>query len=166
MFFCIYLRTNSDLCHLQLNWLVFITEMKSVYSAVLTGSLNKAVCTSPFMGKIDLVCKDQFLINESPWMPLRYFRFLYLIDLILMYHVLWYVAKYFSVFEADRLVQKCGHLLSNAKCLGLNRWYGIEKELILIPHIKFTLSFFSQLYRASDTVKSFCLSSCSTIRFL
>jgi hypothetical protein len=31
------------LCHLQ-HKLVFITEMKSVYSAVQTGSLNKAVC--------------------------------------------------------------------------------------------------------------------------
>ena len=29
-----------------INWLVFITEMKSVYSAVRTGSLNKAVCAS------------------------------------------------------------------------------------------------------------------------
>ena len=28
----------------SINWLVFITEMKSVYSAVRTGSLNKAVC--------------------------------------------------------------------------------------------------------------------------
>jgi len=38
--FCIYLGTNSDLCH-AINWLVFfITEMKSVYSAVRTGSLN------------------------------------------------------------------------------------------------------------------------------
>ena len=27
-----------------INWLVFITEMKSVYCAVRTGSLNKAVC--------------------------------------------------------------------------------------------------------------------------
>jgi len=99
--FCIYLRTNSDLCHLQhkligfynrdltlyspvvtictasitfnnctlwphtefmcfvfiweqtatcatysINWLVFITQMKSVYSAVRTGSLNKAVRAS------------------------------------------------------------------------------------------------------------------------
>ena len=30
----------------SINWLVFITEMKSVYCAVRTGSLNKAVCTS------------------------------------------------------------------------------------------------------------------------
>ena len=97
-----YLRTNSDLCHLQhkligfynrdekclqrgtdwvfkysslrfvfkwsifmcfvfiweqtatcatynINWLVFIAEMKSVYCAVPTGSLNKAVCASSSM---------------------------------------------------------------------------------------------------------------------
>jgi hypothetical protein len=30
----------------SINWLVFITEMKSVYSAVRTGPLNKAVCAS------------------------------------------------------------------------------------------------------------------------
>ena len=28
----------------SMNWLVFITEMKSVYSAVRTGALNIAVC--------------------------------------------------------------------------------------------------------------------------
>ena len=32
------------------NWLVFIIEMKSVYSAVRTGSLNKAVCASSLKG--------------------------------------------------------------------------------------------------------------------
>jgi len=30
--------------------LVFITEMKSVYSAVWTGALNKAVCASSLNG--------------------------------------------------------------------------------------------------------------------
>ena len=30
----------------SINWLVFITEKKSVYYAVWTGSLNKAVCAS------------------------------------------------------------------------------------------------------------------------
>ena len=34
----------------SINWLVFITEMKSVYSAVRTGSLNKAVCASSLKG--------------------------------------------------------------------------------------------------------------------
>ena len=33
-----------------INWLVFITEMKSVYSAVRTGSVNKAVCASSLKG--------------------------------------------------------------------------------------------------------------------
>jgi len=36
----------------NINWLVFITEMKSVYSAVRTGSLNKAVCASSVKGYI------------------------------------------------------------------------------------------------------------------
>ena len=34
----------------SINWLVFITEMKSVYSAVRTGSLNKAVLHFVFKG--------------------------------------------------------------------------------------------------------------------
>jgi hypothetical protein len=33
-----------------INWLVFITDMKSVYSAVSTGPLNKAVCSSSLKG--------------------------------------------------------------------------------------------------------------------
>ena len=33
--------------------MVFITEMKSVYSAVRTGSLNKAVCASSLEGYND-----------------------------------------------------------------------------------------------------------------
>jgi hypothetical protein len=34
----------------SINWLVFITEIKSVYSAVRTGSLNKAFCASSLNG--------------------------------------------------------------------------------------------------------------------
>jgi hypothetical protein len=34
----------------SINWLVFITEMNSVYCAVQTGSLNKAVCASSLKG--------------------------------------------------------------------------------------------------------------------
>ena len=33
----------------SINWLVFITEMKSIYSAVRTGYLNKAVCASSLL---------------------------------------------------------------------------------------------------------------------
>ena len=33
------------------NWLVFVTDMKSVYCAVRTRSLNKAVCASYLKGK-------------------------------------------------------------------------------------------------------------------
>ena len=48
--FCIYLKTNSDLGHLQHKLICFITEMKSVYCAVRTGSLNKAVSASSLKG--------------------------------------------------------------------------------------------------------------------
>jgi len=48
--FCIYLRQNSDLCHLQHKLIRFITEMKSVYCAVRSGSLNTAVCASSLKG--------------------------------------------------------------------------------------------------------------------
>jgi hypothetical protein len=34
----------------MINWLAFIAEMKSVYSAVRTGSLNKAACASSVKG--------------------------------------------------------------------------------------------------------------------
>jgi len=40
------MRTNRDLCHLQHKLIGFITDMESVYSAVRTGPLNKAVCAS------------------------------------------------------------------------------------------------------------------------
>jgi len=35
----------------SINWLVFITQMKSVYSTVRTGALNKAVCASSLKGQ-------------------------------------------------------------------------------------------------------------------
>ena len=54
----------------SINWLVFITEMKSVYSAVRTGSLNKAVCGSSVKGYLwlpycNLRCVVNYLIE---WM--------------------------------------------------------------------------------------------------
>ena len=50
--FCIYLRTNSDLCHLQHKLIGFYNQMKIVYSAVRTVSLNKAVCALSLKGLI------------------------------------------------------------------------------------------------------------------
>jgi hypothetical protein len=48
--FFICLKINSDLCHLHKKMIGFITEMKSVYSAVRTGLINEAVCASSFKG--------------------------------------------------------------------------------------------------------------------
>jgi hypothetical protein len=47
--FCVCLRTNSDLCHLHQNLVgFFITEMKSVYSAIRTGPLKWSGLRSVF----------------------------------------------------------------------------------------------------------------------
>ena len=47
----------------SINWLVFITEMKSVYSAVRTGSVNKAVCASCLKGFLRTVTCATYSIN-------------------------------------------------------------------------------------------------------
>ena len=46
MFLCfVFIWEQTATCAAySINWLVFITEMKSVYCAVRTGALNKAVC--------------------------------------------------------------------------------------------------------------------------
>ena len=49
--FVLYLSQQTATCATySINWLVFITQMKSVYSAVRTGSLNKEVCASALKG--------------------------------------------------------------------------------------------------------------------
>ena len=52
VFMCfVFIWEQTAICATySINWLVFITEMKSVYSAVPTGSLNKAVCASAVKG--------------------------------------------------------------------------------------------------------------------
>ena len=44
MCFVFILEQTATCATYSINWLVFITEMKSVYSAVQTGALNKVVC--------------------------------------------------------------------------------------------------------------------------
>jgi hypothetical protein len=61
-FVFIWVQTATCVTY-SINWLVFITEMKSVYSAVRTGSLNKAVCVFVFTG---LICDKDGMIT-----PLR-----------------------------------------------------------------------------------------------
>ena len=50
MCFVIIWEQTTTFATYSINWLVFITEMKSVYSAVRTGSLNKAACASSLKG--------------------------------------------------------------------------------------------------------------------
>ena len=58
----------------SINWLVFIAEMKSIYSAVRTGALNKTFCASslkgytpPFISKFAFVrdVPQNALMNEN-----------------------------------------------------------------------------------------------------
>ena len=47
----VYIWEQTAICATySINWLVFIIEMKSFYSAVRTGSLNKVVCVSSLKG--------------------------------------------------------------------------------------------------------------------
>ena len=52
VFMCfVIIREQTATCATySINWLVFITEMESVYCAVRTGSLNKAACASYLKG--------------------------------------------------------------------------------------------------------------------
>ena len=51
MFFVFIWEQTATCATYSITWLVFITAMKSVYSAVRTSSLNKAVCASSLKGK-------------------------------------------------------------------------------------------------------------------
>ena len=50
LYLCVLYLSENKQRLVPLTALVFITEMKSVYSAVRTGSLNRAVCASSFKG--------------------------------------------------------------------------------------------------------------------
>jgi hypothetical protein len=53
LYLCVFYiseKKTANCVTYSINWSVFITEMKSVYYAVQTGSLNKALCTSYLKG--------------------------------------------------------------------------------------------------------------------
>jgi hypothetical protein len=61
----------------SINWLVLITEMKSVYSAVRNGSLNKAVCVSSLNG---------FLRANSDLCHLQHKRICFITEMSCFFH--------------------------------------------------------------------------------
>jgi hypothetical protein len=63
--FCIYLITNSDLCHLCHKVIDFLTEMKSVYSAVLTGDINKTISPFAFKGLIIVIKVHLYDVSDK-----------------------------------------------------------------------------------------------------
>ena len=78
MYLCVlYLSENKQrtCATYSINWLAFITEMKSIYSAVRTGALNKAFCGS---SSTDYVMHQQFNIQQLYALPTLYLCVLYL----------------------------------------------------------------------------------------
>ena len=75
--FCIYLRTNSELCHLQHKLICFYNRDESVYSAVRPGSYNKAV-GALYLKPTGYVMHHQFNIKQLYALPTVYLRVLYL----------------------------------------------------------------------------------------
>ena len=57
--------------------LVFVTEEQNVYSAVRTGSLNRAACAS-YLNPADYVLHKQFNIQQLYALPTLYLCVLYL----------------------------------------------------------------------------------------
>ena len=58
---CVFISEQTATCATYIiNWWVFITEMKSVYNAVRTGALNKAVCAS----SLKVFCVFAFSVNS------------------------------------------------------------------------------------------------------
>jgi hypothetical protein len=72
-FFGIYLRTNNYLCHLQHKLISFYNRDEKclrVYSALRTGSLNKAVCAPSLNGYTSLAYPWNVLTLVSLTMPI------------------------------------------------------------------------------------------------
>ena len=68
----------------SINWLVFITEVKSVYCAVRTGSLNKEVCASSLKGQFRLQ-QSQFHTSYLVYLPVIAIRNIFKIHLTLWF---------------------------------------------------------------------------------
>ena len=67
-FFVFIWEQTTTCATYSINWLVFIAEMKSVYSAVRTGSLNKAVFAS-YIKPNGYVMHQQFNIQQLYALP-------------------------------------------------------------------------------------------------
>jgi hypothetical protein len=64
MCFVFILEQTATCATYSINRLVFVTEMKSVYSAVRTGPLNKAVCASALNGYFHLITTNKTVFKK------------------------------------------------------------------------------------------------------
>jgi len=106
----------------SINWLVFITEMKSVYSAVRAGSLNKAVCALSLKGLLKPnLCHSIFIPIHGPCFG---FKCMF-IDKSKIYEIikfpnektfaLWYLGLWKLEFKFSSL-WKCERVYENTLC--------------------------------------------------
>jgi len=75
--FCIYLRTNSELCHLQHKLIGFYNRDEKCLQRGRTESLNKAVCTSS-LKPFGYLMHQQFNIQQLYALPTLCLRVFYL----------------------------------------------------------------------------------------
>ena len=137
----------------SINWLVFITEMKSVYSAVRTGSLNEAVCASALKGQ-NCVCYPLETLRKLPYFYHRrriYFSLqnfpkiplpLNIVRndrLLIMERVLFNSSGEYGMY----------FVLSSYPCFALY-WKLGPKEVIMLSHKVWELYITDCLSRASD----------------
>ena len=81
----------------SINWLVFITEMKSVYSTVQTGSLNKAVCALSLKAKCHLRIWEKDDVTWQFWVSLKtLLKVLIYIDTITILLLTWWAEHKFG----------------------------------------------------------------------
>jgi len=110
--FYIYLRTIATFALYNANWLFFITEMKSVYCAVRTGALHKAVCASCLRG-----LNKRILSSQARLCPTK-FKLLILILLIITFG-----GDYLYCIMRDCCLLDFGHFICLCFWNGWQPWF-------------------------------------------
>ena len=116
-----------------INWLVFITENKSVYCAVRTGSSNKAVCASSL-----IFCKrhpDEGIIEPKH------------VAVWILYKAVFHDYSLTFYFKENQFV--CGHKILIdplfVKELSLNAWISVRRTVWVTTHCRFNARYIYEI---------------------
>ena len=125
MCFVFIWEQTSTCATYSINWLVFTTEMKSVYCAVRTGYLNKAVCASYSKGqtmKISYETRGRLDERKSSWQ----------IDDTTFLLILFLLEYLFILSELDALLL-CHHKYEPSPRTTAD---GLQKLHVFLPHAR------------------------------